>query len=86
MITDLILDDKELRLVVNNVAVTPDGLKLFGHLLAMSGAFSRGITGTDKDIYNKGRSDFGLEIREMLLKHAFQKYVEILKEGEKEDE
>ena len=82
---DLLLTDEELELVINNVANDApkkgDGLKLLGHILSMSRVFSTGFNGNSRDIYNKGRADFGLEIREIIMQHAFDKYVELLKKG-----
>ncbi len=83
----LLLDDDKLKLVVNNVAVTADGLKLLGHLLESSRVFTKGIKGDPNiDAYNRGRADFGLEIRELIIRSNIEQYCKILKEANKENE
>lgn len=82
---NLLLTDEQLELVVSNIARTEDGKKLFGHLLESSRVFAKGFNGNSRDIYNKGRSDFGLEIRELLMQYALDEYFEILRKGVKQD-
>ena len=80
-----LLSDEKLELVIQNIAVTKDGKKFFEHILASSGMFNIGFNGNSRDIYNKGRSDFGLEIRDLLMQYAMNDYIEIIKEGAKDD-
>ena len=82
---NLLLNDEQLETVVNNVAKTKDGLKLLGHILASTRVFAAGFNGNSRDIYNKGRADFGLEIRSLLMQYAFDEYVELMKKGVKQD-
>lgn len=82
----LLLDDDNLKIVVNNVAVTEDGRKLLGHLLESSRVFLTGIKGdVSRDAYNRGRADFGLELREIIINSNIEQYFKILKEANKDN-
>jgi hypothetical protein len=74
---DLQLTDEQLKQVVNCVAKTSEGLKLLGHLISISGVHNKGMHGDSKDIYNKGRADYGREIIEMMELYAFKEYVNL---------
>jgi len=83
---NLILDEEQLKKVVHNVAKSEDGLKLLGHLLESSNAFSTGyVEDARRDMYFKGRADFGLEISELIKQNAFTEYVQLLKKGVNQD-
>ncbi len=86
---NLFLDEKKLKQAVKNVLNDKrgDGLKLIGHILSMSYMYQRGICGDVAiNSYNSGRKDFGLEIREIIKQYAFDKYVELEKQGVMKDD
>jgi len=76
------LSEDKLKLVINNILNTKDGRELFSHLLANSGMFQTGINGNSKDVYIKGRADFGLEIRDLIMENDFNSYIKMLQETE----
>lgn len=86
---NLFLDEKKLKQAVKNVLNDRqgDGLKLIGHILSMSYMYQKGI-GSEPIInaYNCGRKDFGLEIREIIKQYAFDKYVELERQGVRNDD
>lgn len=75
------IKEDDLEVVVNNVARTKDGKKLFSHLLAISGVDEPVYCGDSKDLVRSIKSDFGLVIKKMLLEYAFDVYTEILRKG-----
>jgi len=75
------IKEDDLELVINNVAKTKDGQKLFSHLLAISGVDEPVYCGDSKDVVRSIRADFGLEIKTMLFENAFDVYTEILRKG-----
>ena len=88
---NLLIDNEEqLKIVVqnvlNDVPIKGDGLKFIGHILSMSQLFDRGFCGNSRDTYLKGRRDLGLEIRDVLMENAFDKYVELLRKGATKDD
>lgn len=63
---DLYLNDSQLETAITQVTSTEEGKLFLGHLISMSNAFSIGCNGNSKDIYLKGKADFGREIIELI--------------------
>lgn len=83
----MLLDDEHLGFALFNVANSKDGLALLSHLIETSNCLCKGATfESEKDYYNKGFRDFGFMICEMMMKYAFDKYVELLNERRKNNE
>ena len=83
----MLLDEENLELAVQNTANLPDGLKLLAHFISSSGCYTQGLSKDERtELYNKGQRDFGLKIRDLLLEYAPNKYIELIKEGAKENE
>jgi len=78
------MEDKELRRIVNNVAVNPDGYKFLKVLLERLGAFERGINFTNErmDFANRAKREQGLWLADLLQQANSDKYIQILKERE----
>lgn len=81
------MEDKELRRIVNNVAVNPDGYKFLKVLLEKLGAFERGINYQDErmDFANRVKREQGLWLTDLMLKSNPEKYIKILNERENND-
>lgn len=81
------LDDEKLKEAVENTATSPYAVSLIKHLIDKSGCFRQGLAKDEKtEFYNRGYGDFGLYIRNLLLDYSPETYIEIIKEGVKENE
>lgn len=78
----MLLDDEHLEDAIKSAAANKNMLKLLFHFISKSGAFRQGLAKDDRtEFYNRGYGDFGLYIRELLLKYAPKAYIEQIKEG-----
>ena len=80
------LDEEHLKDAVQTAANNKTVLKLLGHFIKKSSCFRQGIAQDNRmEIYNRGYGDFGLYIRELLMKYALPQYLKLIKEGEEND-
>ena len=80
------LDEEHLKDAVETAANNKTVLKLLGHFIEKSACFRQGIAQDNRmEIYNRGYGDFGLYIRELLIKYALPQYLKLIKEGEEND-
>jgi len=81
------LDDEHLKDAIETAANNEIILKLLGHFIEKSGCFRQGIAKDERtENYNRGYGDFGLYIRELLLKYAPTAYIRIIEEGVQDNE
>ncbi len=74
--------EEEIRLIVNNVAVSLDGFKFIDILIDKLGAFDRGckFDNANMEYYNRGKKEQGLWLLDLLRDSNFEKYCEIVKQ------
>lgn len=71
----MLMDDEHLEDAVKTAAANETVLKLMMHFIEKSACFRQGLAKDDRqEIYNRGYGDFGLYIRELLLKYAPEAY------------
>ena len=75
------MKDDEIKLIVNNVAVTNDGLNFIEILLEKLGAYDRGFNfqNHDMEVYNKAKREQGLWLLDLIMQSNFDKYIELMK-------
>ena len=73
--------DKDIKLIVENVSNTEEGLKFIFILLTKFGAFERGCNfqNTNMEYYNRGKREQGLWLLDLLENSNFNKFNEIYK-------
>ena len=72
------MKDEKLKLVVENILNTEEGILFIVHLIQESGCLSREVNfDTLKQYYFAGRKGLGLYILELVRKCNFKKFIEI---------
>ncbi|MDD3238230.1 MAG: hypothetical protein PHV37_09065 [Candidatus Gastranaerophilales bacterium] len=79
--------DKELQIIVNNVAVDSDGYKFLCILLDHLGAFERGCNTENerKEFYSRGKREQGLWLLDLIAKSNIEIYTKIISERNNEN-
>lgn len=73
--------EKDIKLIVENVSNTDEGLKFIDIILTKLGAFDRGCSfqNTNMEYYNRGKREQGLWLLDLLAESNFKKFTEIQK-------
>jgi len=74
--------ENQIRMIINNVALSQDGLKFIEILIDKLGAFERGckFDNSNMEYYNRGKREQGLWLLDLLRDSNFEKYCEIVKQ------
>lgn len=76
------LDEEHLEDAFKTCLKNPMFIKLLFHFIEKSGCFRQGIAKDEKiEFYNRGYGDFGLYIRDLVLKYAPKAYADTFLEN-----